>query len=68
MTFSQILHKFKKKYPKYARKIDDYRPSRFMNGITIWFKGGLSLSVKYDETTDKFELLDLDNYTFWEME
>ena len=64
MTFSQILHKFKKKYPKYARKIDDYRPSRFTNGITIWFNGGLSLSVKYDETTDKFELLDLDNYTF----
>ena len=64
MTFSEILHRFKRKYPRYARKIDDYRPSRHMDGITIWFKGGLSLSLKYNENTDQFTLLDLDNYTF----
>ena len=66
ITYGEMLTKFKQKYPAYAKRIDDYRPSRFMNGITVWFKGGFSLSVAYDENTDKFELLDLTNYTFYE--
>ena len=68
ISFGEMLTKFKQKYPIYAKQIIDYRPSKFMNGITVWFYGGSSLSVTYDSNEDRFELLDYDNYTFYESE
>lgn len=65
MTFGDIYKKFIEKYPKYAEKIEDFRPSRFMNGICIWLKGFNFVCVSYNENTDKFELLDIDNYSFY---
>ena len=62
MTYEDIFYAFKNKYPFYATRIDDYRPSKYGDGITVWIKDEnkttYALVVKYNKETDEFVLLD----------
>lgn len=59
LTYGDIEHIFYEQNPNLQHLHSDYRPCG-MNSIVIWFKTKVGIVVRYDEDSNKFEIVKID--------